>query len=226
MVEPQHRARIARHFLPNRYHYYYSRSKLGSDPLYAGVAEALGGSTAPLLDLGCGLGLLAHTLTAAGVTVPYRGVDNDAEKIESARAAAQRAGLHHARFDVTDLGQGFPDGHRGSVAVLDMLQYLGEQEQMALLGKAAACLEPGARLVIRTGLADTGWRSRLTRTADVFARLARWMNAAPKRYPTRAGLESLLAGFGLDVHCRPLWGRTPFNNWLVVASPSSGNTVS
>src|SRR5690606_33465604 len=85
-------ARIADAFAPprwhgNRTHYFYARAKLRSDPLYRGVVDALRGSDAPLLDLGCGIGLLAHALRAGGVSMPYRGVDNDARKIESARRA-------------------------------------------------------------------------------------------------------------------------------------------
>ena len=56
---------IARAFLPeralgNRYDYYYTLTKLRTDPLYPGVLDALRGCGAPLLDLGCGLGLLAQ----------------------------------------------------------------------------------------------------------------------------------------------------------------------
>jgi SAM-dependent methyltransferase len=221
---------IARAFLPNRYHYYYARSKLGSDPLYGGVADALRGTTAPLLDLGCGLGLLAHALPRLGTVVPgYLGVDNDAAKIEGARLAAQRVGIDSARFDVLDLGAMFP-AHRGSVAILDMLQFLSSAQRAQLLRRAAACLVPGAKMVIRTGLADGNWRSHVTRGVDVFARIVRWMNAAPMTYPTRAGLTRELESLGLAVASSPLWGRTPFNNWLVVATPAgapagTGNTV-
>lgn len=212
---------IAQAFLPNRYHYWYARSKLASDPLYGGVADALRGTTAPLLDLGCGLGLLAHTLRHHGVPLDdYLGVDNDAPKIEAARVAAARTGIANARFDVVDLGEGFP-AHRGSVAILDMLQFLSPEQQSQLFSRAAACLTPGARLVIRTGLSDGNWRSHVTRTTDVFAKLVRWMNAAPKAYPTRAGLTGELEALGLTVSSRPLWGRTPFNNWLFVATSRS-----
>ena len=209
---------IAGHFLPHRYHYHYARSKLGSDPLYGGVADALRGSTAPLLDLGCGIGLLAHALPRLGVDLGYVGVDNDQAKITSAREAAARAGRTHARFDVVDLSRDFPD-HRGSVAILDMLQFLTPDERSRLFQRAAACLTPDSRLIIRTGMADDSWRYRVTRGVDVFANAIRWMNALPKTYPTRDGLESELATFGLRVTSSPLWGRTPFNNWLVVAAP-------
>lgn len=214
---------IAQEFLPNRYHFYYARSKLASDPLYGGVADAMRETDAPLLDLGCGLGLLAHALPRLGVRLPaYLGVDNDAAKIEAAKIAAQGAGLGTAQFDVVDLGQGFPP-HRGSVAILDMMQFLSPAQQSQLLSRAAQCLTPNARLVIRTGLADGNWRSHITRTADVFANVVRWMNAAPKVYPTRAGLTAELEALGLTVVSKPLWGRTPFNNWLFVAAPLAAN---
>ena len=66
---------IAHAFLPeralgNRYDYYYTLTKLRTDPLYPGVLQALRPTTAPVLDLGCGLGLLAHALRADGQALP------------------------------------------------------------------------------------------------------------------------------------------------------------
>jgi SAM-dependent methyltransferase len=218
------RRAIAGTFLPSRWHYHYASSKLASDPLYGGVVQALRGSRAPLLDLGCGIGLLAHVLAAAGVELAYTGVDNDTGKIARARDAAARAKLARVDFAAVDLAQSFPD-HRGSVAVLDVLQFLPVAAQSPLLARAAACLVPQARLVIRTGLADGNWRSRVTRGVDRLSRLLGWMNVGPDRYPSRDGLAAELAGLGLDSTFSPLWGRTPFNNWLVVATPASGTTA-
>jgi 2-polyprenyl-3-methyl-5-hydroxy-6-metoxy-1,4-benzoquinol methylase len=214
-------AAIARAFLPSRWHYHYVRSKLRSDPLYGGVVAALAGSDAPLLDLGCGVGLLAHCLRARQIAVPYRGVDNDAAKIAQARAAAARAQLADAAFDCIDLAQSDTHAlrhHRGSVAILDVLQFLPPETTVPLLDAAVACLTPGARLVIRTGLAGDSRRARITRAVDSFSRALRWMNTGPKRYPERDALDAQLRGHGLDTQFAPLWGRTPFNNWLVVAS--------
>ncbi len=219
MTAPWSNTAIAQSFLPSRYHYWYVRGKLGSDPLYGGVADALADSAEPLLDLGCGLGLLAHTLRASGFRGDYLGVDNDAAKIAAARVAADRVGLQRWQFEVVDLSQAFPSDHRGSVCVLDMLQFLTPEQQNDMLTKATACLTPHARLVIRTGLADGNWRSHVTRAADYGARLVRWMNAAPKRYPTQASLDAELSALGLRAQFRPLWGNTPFNNWLVIAEP-------
>ncbi len=176
---------IARTFLPNRNHYWYTRCKLASDPLYAGVGAALHGPQAPLLDLGCGIGLLAHTLRAQGFDGEYLGVDNDAEKIAAAGAAAARACLHSVKFVCIDLARDVPPAHRGSVTLLDVLQYVSPQAGEVLIERAAACIAPGARLVIRTGLEDGSARLRFTRAIDKFAKGVGWMNAAPHWYPTR-----------------------------------------
>ena len=214
--------RIAGHYLPahalgNRFAYHYARAKLRSDPLYPGVADALRGSRAPLLDMGCGLGLLAHTLRAEGIHLPYRGLDVDAGKIAKAARAATRAGLRDVAFDTADLARQAPD-HRGSVAILDVLQYLAPAAQAAMLDAAIAMLTPGARLVIRTGLDDGGGRARLTHVADIVGRLTGWMHSAPRRYPRADALRARLDAAGLRVEFTPLRGDTPFNNWRVVAT--------
>lgn len=213
---------IARAFLPdrwygNRWHYHYSRTKLRSDPLYPGVIAALRGSRGPLLDLGCGIGLLAHVLHDAQVRLPYRGVDNDAAKIAQARRAAARAGLHDACFDVADLAAGLPL-HHGSVAILDVLQFVPPEAQDRILDAAVPMLSPDARLVIRTGLEDASRRAGITRAVDAFSQVLGWMNSGPKRYPDADALRARLESAGLQVQFTPLYGNTPFNNWLVVAT--------
>jgi alpha-methylacyl-CoA racemase len=67
------RAFLPTHLLGNRYDYFYTLSKLRSDPLYPGVLDALRGTTAPVLDLGCGLGLLLHALRLGGLWGGERG---------------------------------------------------------------------------------------------------------------------------------------------------------
>ena len=220
---PRERARrIASAFHPgtlfgSRHHYVYARAKLGSDPLYPGVCQALAGTSAPVLDLGCGLGLLAHALHDAGLGLRYFGVDNDTGKIASARRAAGRAGLADAGFETLDLAAALPP-HRGSVAILDLLQYLPPQRQPEVVSGALDVLVPGARLVLRTGLEDGSRRGRMTRFGDVLARLAGWNNALPTRYPEEAWLRALFEARRLEARFTPLSGNTPFNNWLVVAS--------
>jgi SAM-dependent methyltransferase len=211
------RAYLPEHPLGNRWDYYYSRAKLSSDPLYPGVSEALRGTDAPLLDLGCGLGLLAHTLYADGIRVPYRGVDSDAAKIRRAVRAAAKVGLKDARFDTMDLSRELPS-HRGNVVILDVLQFIPYPAQAQAIDKMIAMLTPGAKLVIRTGLDDGTGRARITRAVDLFSRALGWMNAMPRYYPDGEALRARLRAAGLQVEFTPLFGRTPFNNWRIVAS--------
>lgn len=202
--------------LGNRRNYYYVRTKLGSDPLYPGVVGALRGSTQPLLDLGCGMGLLAHALRLDGQQQRYFGVDIDQTKITPAIRAAQRAGLHNVDFEAHDLAQGLP-AHQGSVALLDVLQYLPAEAQPALLDSMIERLAPGGRLVIRTTLADRSSRDRTTRITDLLAHLIGWMGTRPRHYPRAAELREQLHDSGLITQFSPLYGNTPFNNWLIVA---------
>jgi SAM-dependent methyltransferase len=216
---PLPKREIAASFLPDRYRYYYSLSKLAMDPLYEAMPAALGSEPVPLLDLGCGIGLLLHCLRAGGSRLPYVGVDTDAVKIQAARAASARGGHSDASFEVCDLSAQFPK-HQGSVALLDVLQYLPQQAQEALLSQAAQCVSKEGRLVIRTGLADSTWRSALTRATDRFGHLVGWMKTSFKAQPSAQGLRQVLRHHGLQAEFNPLWGRTPFNNWLVVARRS------
>lgn len=213
---------IARQFLPaerdawNRYHYYYARSKLATDPVYLATIDALRDSRAPVLDLGCGIGLLLHALRAAGLEMPYHGVDLDPDKIHQARLGLQRSGLGAARFDVRDIARE-PTPHRGTVAILDVLQYLDREGQEALLAQCAAMLEDDAALVIRSGLREDTARSRITRIADFFAHKVGWMVAEPRHFPTREWFETRLQALGLQVRIQPLHGKLGLNNWLIVA---------
>ena len=214
-------ARIAAAYKParwfgNRWNYFYSRAKLASDPLYPAVADALRGTTAPLLDLGCGIGLLALALRAAGIALPYHGVDFDAAKIAHARRAAQVAGIADASFDVVDLAAAYPR-HRGSVALLDVLQYLPPDAQARLLDAATGMLSAGGVLVIRSGLDDGGARIRTTGAFDRIAARLGWMKSPPLRYPREDELRARLDAAGLQSRFSPLRGNTPFNNYLIVA---------
>lgn len=215
-MQPLSSSNIAAHYLPSRYHYWYALSKLATDPLYAEVRQVFSQTRAGLLDVGCGIGLLAQCLRGSGVDVEYRGVDIDAAKIEIARSAARCGELLQTVFEVADLVQGFPQ-HRGSVALLDVLQYFESAARDDLLANAAGCVTAEGRLIIRAGLNDGGWRAAITRGADRAGHAIRWMKTPPRSQPTIADLRQLLARHGFKSEFRPLWGRTPFNNWLVVA---------
>ena len=209
---------LARLFLPgSRYNYYYVRSKLRADPLYPAVYEELQSRTLPLLDVGCGLGLLGFFLRGRGWQGDYSGIDFDRRKINAGQQAdaAHPGGPSSFKLEVGDARTPLPD-HSGDVTLLDVLQFLTEAQQRDLLCLLAARVAPGGKLIIRSGIRDDSKRFRITRRMDWFAKLTFWMKAAPIHYPTLDFLLNTLAECGLHGESRPLWGATPFNNYLLV----------
>jgi SAM-dependent methyltransferase len=201
---------------PRTWDRHYVASKLRTDPLYAALTENLRGSTLPLLDLGCGLGLSALYLRAHAIQVPIHGLDYDLRKIQSAQQAAALAQQHDLIFTHHDARNGLPP-HLGNVAILDILQFFTPAEQVRLLEHAASRTAPGGKLIIRSGLHDTSLRFRITVAGDLLAKLSFWMKSGPIHYPTAEDFHKILDPFG-KVEITPLWGNTPFNNHLIVLS--------
>ena len=198
----------------SRWHQGYTKSKLRTDPLYNGVYEAFADSDLPLLDLGCGLGIAAFYLRERELAFPILGVDYDAKKIDAAKTAA--TSYTDLEFRHGDAREGIPE-FSGNVSILDILQFFTADQQSKLLQNAASSVADAGKLVIRTGLKDRSWRFKVTVLGDLLAKATFWMKAAPTHYPTEASLRETLEPLGLRVSITPLWGRTPFNNHLVVA---------
>ena len=196
----------------------YVRGKLAGDPVYAATAALVAGTTLPLLDIGCGIGLLGLYLHALGHARPYLGLDHDARKIAAGQQAVQRAGLgalmslRHA--DAAEL----PPMH-GHVALLDVLHYLPAVRQPILLQEAARHLAPEGCLIIRNVLREPNWRFHATRVEEFFLRTSGWIPGGAQHYPSADELRVPLQDAGLDIRIEPLRGRTPFNSYLIVARP-------
>ncbi len=193
----------------------YVATKLRTDPLYTALVENLRGSDLPLLDLGCGLGLLALFLRAEGFTIPIHGLDYDSRKIETATQVIAQSGTRGVSFDHCDVRAGLLPEHQGNVSILDILQFFTPTEQEKLLVLAASRVAPGGKLIIRSGLRDSSWRFKITVLGDLLAKVTFWMKAAPTHYPSGSDFQRILSPFGA-VSVAPLWGNTPFNNYLIV----------
>jgi cyclopropane fatty-acyl-phospholipid synthase-like methyltransferase len=202
---------IASHY-SSTWNHYYAHSKMFLDPAYPAVTQALRGTAQPLLDLGCGLGLLAFWLREHGFDAPIHGCDLDADKIATAQGIAH---LHYAniQFTAADAAAEMPE-HEGHVCILDMLQYLTAEQQIMMLRKAASRVPVGAHLLIRTGLKADNWRYRSGRAMDHFARKIGWISSPLVYYPTAEEIVSVLRDAGMEGDLKPLWGRTPFHNYF------------
>lgn len=195
----------------------YIVGKLALDPAYDAVLERVRGSETPIIDVGCGLGLLAHYLREHGCHAPIIGYDLDAEKIARAEVAARRAGLADVAFRQGDAAEHGDDS--ATVVLLDVLHYLAREHQRGLLERLA---RNEGTVLIRNGLRDRSWRYRVTLIEEYWTRWSGWIpSRAPIHFPTR---EEILAPFreaGRVGETRPLWGVTPFSSQLFAFAPTA-----
>ena len=193
----------------------YVKHKLRWDPLYDAVFKELESiDPHPVLDVGCGLGLLAFYLRERAIDLPILGVETDQRKVDIALRLMDGR-YENLDFRTVDARQGLPK-HLGTVTLLDVLQYFTDEGKESLLREAAQRVAPGGALIIRNGLEDSSRRARISRLTDEFAGYVAWIESSVVGYPTEGFIRSILESEGLEGEARPLWGKTPFNNYLLV----------
>ena len=205
--------RIAARY-PSRFLRIYVRSKIRIDPVYAAVFEQIGQGSEPLLDVGCGIGILALYLRERGFRAPIRGVDTDDRKVALARSVMPDA----TTFSVADARTAIDAG--STIVLLDLLHYFRGDEQAQILAAAASS---ATTVIIRDAIRDGSWRYRLTYLQETFSRMIRWLRAERLHFPTRDDVMRPFVGF--DAEVAPLHGRTPFNNYLFVFRRSTAGTT-
>jgi SAM-dependent methyltransferase len=188
----------------------YVRWKVRTDRAYAAVRDVLRGRSRPVIDVGCGVGILPLYLREHGHDAPMTGIDFDQRKIDVARKAAQR--YEEVDFIVGDARETLPSDH--DVVLLDILHYFDSVSQQTILANAARAAGSDGVVVIRQGIRDGSWRHRLTALVDGLARVFRWMKAERINLPTREEVEAAFTDF--DAVVRPLWGKMPYNSYLFV----------
>jgi 2-polyprenyl-3-methyl-5-hydroxy-6-metoxy-1,4-benzoquinol methylase len=199
--------RIASRY-PTRLLRSYASVKIATDPAYDAVFNLLRETSEPLLDIGCGIGLMAFYLRERGMRMPIVGIDHDRRKIEIARRVANDD--QSVSFEIGDARHRVQ--FRGNVVLLDVLHYFNDADQSVILRNAAAA---GGMIIIRDGIRDGSLRYRLTYAQETLSRVGGWLKAERLHFPTRESIETSLNGdFREEV--KPMFGRTPFNNYLFV----------
>jgi len=143
----------------------YVKWKLRLDPIYRHIDELVP-QTGPVLDLGCGYGLITHILARKSLERSITGVDFDARKI---RVAQQTVGLNgNISFELHDLLEwDYPQVD--TIILVDVLHYWCEDKQRMILSKVSKCLRPGGILIFRDGLASPALNHRLVRWSERFS---------------------------------------------------------
>ena len=200
----------------------YVNWKLRADPIYLTAFDLFRNSDQPLVDIGCGVGLLAFYLRERNFLAPISGFDRDGRKIERANTVAQGA-CRDVEFIKQDVCE--PLEQTGNIVLFDVLHYLRPDEQSRLLERLAARLAPGELVVIRDCPRDGNTRFWLTSWAERFAQASTWNIKVPLHFPPR---ERIFAAFGEDQFSRtvrPLWGNMPFNNHLFIFRRRAAGTA-
>jgi len=191
----------------------YVRGKLRIDPMYEVVFERLRGSSLPILDLGCGIGILPYYLRQRGLQSRMIGVDWDAGRIAVAQRVAQ---AYNQNLSFIHQDARTPIQFQGHVVMLDLLHYINDDDQRQLLDTVAASIAPGGVAVIRECPRDSSNRFKLTSVVEYFLRAVRWQKVSTINFPTRETIAKPFRARGFTEEILPMWGGTPFNNYLFV----------
>lgn len=130
------------------------------------VVGAVEAGAGPLLDVGCGPGLLAWLLGTDGFRDRYLGVDPDPRKVARARAwlgESETRGFRAARVEEV------AEGGFGRVAIVDVLYLVPRGARAGLVAAAAARLAPGGRLVVLTSGGGPAWKRAVDRLQERLA---------------------------------------------------------
>lgn len=211
---------IARAYGRSRWLRGYVAGKLATDPLFETAWKFIVLRGAPVVDLGCGIGILGITMRAAGLVERYRGSDISVWKINKAKQAMRYFGFEEVGYEVNDaLSTQIPEG--STICLFDVLHYLEPDEQKRMLDRLADAAESGSLVLIRTTFHKSGWRYYVTLLEEYWTRLTHWIRGGSINFPERAELLSVFAARGLQTAVSPLWGRTPFGGELVVVERSA-----
>jgi trans-aconitate methyltransferase len=177
-------------------------------PLLA--AEELGSGT--VVDLGCGYGMALCFAAFRDSGRRLVGCDLNAHRIAVAQQALHALNAESCVQDVRD----FALPPAGLILILDVLQYLPAEEQLALLKRCCAALEPGGRLIFRVHDRERGLRSALTVGLDRLLFSSEHVSARPMIL-SAAQYQNALQEAGMKVESRRFRNRLPLVHILFLA---------
>jgi 2-polyprenyl-3-methyl-5-hydroxy-6-metoxy-1,4-benzoquinol methylase len=181
-------------------------------------------ASGPVLDVGCGHGLLSCYLALAGPAREVVGIDVDEARIDVARRAGRRAAGHGAkvRFGVARPGE-LPDGPWAAIAIVDVLYLLPRAAQRLLLAECAGRLAPGGVLVVKEMDVSPRWKAALARAQETIAvRLLAITTGEHIGFTPPRELAQWLEEAGLAVEHLPLHRGRPHPHHLLVGTRNGG----
>jgi SAM-dependent methyltransferase len=218
-----------------RYAWHFARGKLRHDPIFIYLLRhgllPDGGS---LLDLGCGQGILLALLDAAkkqhrsglwpqGWPAPPLHLDMRGVEVREDRVRAARRALgSSAQVDLRDLRE-FDFRPCSVIVMLDVLHYLGAEDQQRVLEKAARSLDPDGVLLVREADAGAGFLFQVTKWCERIAEAGRGRLRNSLHFRGLDEWVAVLENLGFGVRVESVSGGTPFANVLFVARKKARN---
>ncbi len=189
----------------------FVRWKLRLDRIF-GLLEGEGLGSGTVVDLGCGYGMALCFEAFGDNNRRLAGCDLNAHRIAVAREALSAL---NAEVSVADVRQ-FEIPPAGLILILDVLQYLSADEQLALLQRCCSALTPHGRLIFRVHDCERGLWSAITMAFDrllfTFDRVGmRPLMLSPAQY------QNLLESAGMQVETRRFRNLLPLAHILFVA---------
>jgi uncharacterized protein (DUF2062 family)/SAM-dependent methyltransferase len=183
------------------------------------AAEDLGSGT--VVDLGCGYGMALSFAAFADSTRCLVGCDLNGHRIAVARQALSAL---HPDLSVADVRRlNLPPA--GLILILDVLQYLGADEQLTLLERCCTALLPRGILIFRVHDRERGLWSAITMAFDRIIFACGSVGVKPLTLPA-AQYQSVLENAGMHVEEHRFRNRLPLAHILFIAKkPLAGDTT-
>lgn len=208
---------------------HFAQGKLRHDPIFTHLLRhGLLPDRGSLLDLGCGQGVLLSLLKAAkaqyqagswpqGWPAPPLHLDlRGIELREGLVKAAQCALGDGAQIELHDL-RNLEFLPCAVFVMLDVLHYLGADDQLLLLERAARALEPGGLLLVREADAGAGFPFQVTKWYERIAEAGRGRWRTNLHFRCLREWVAALEKLDFGVRVEPMSAGTPFANVLLVA---------
>ena len=169
----------------------------------------------PVLEVGCGHGLLSLYLELESPDRRVTGIDVDQDKLDAATAAAARAGLDVTFRPVR--GAELPDGPWAGIAIVDVLYLLPAADQSGLLRSCAERLAPGGALVVKEMSPVPRWKARWNAVQETAAvKILGITEGEELTFLPPAELAAAMVDGGLTVRDRPVHRGYPHPHHLLV----------
>jgi uncharacterized protein (DUF2062 family) len=197
----------------------FVRWKLRLDRIFGLLAaENLGSGT--VVDLGCGYGMALSFAAFGDRSRHLVGCDLDAHRIAVAREAL---GTLNADLRVADVRRlDLPPA--GLILILDVLQYLPADEQLALLKRCCSALAPQGMLIFRVHDRERGLWSTITMAFDRLIFACGRAGVRPLML-SAAEYHSVLENAGMQVEERRFRNHLPLAHILFIARKTLAETA-